>query len=146
MVREENVRLMTKIAIYEKHQGKTEIPMNEYYKGDYVRINTLKSVASATFVFVLILALGVLYKIDYLLANITKMDHKRLAAIIVLVYLVWSAMYWLIARILYAKRYEASRSNIIIYNHNLKKLVEESGKKYVKAKGGVGIGDNFIDF
>lgn len=55
-------------------------------------------------------------------------------------------LYWLIARILYAKRYEASRSNIIIYNHNLKKLQEENRKEVVKTKGGVVIGDDFIDF
>ena len=55
-------------------------------------------------------------------------------------------MYWLIARIIYAKRYEDSRSNIIIYNHHLKKLQEEEDKKVMKAKGGMGIGDDFIDF
>jgi len=146
MVREENVKLMTKIAIYEKHQGKTEIPMHEYYKSDYVRINTLKAVVSATIAFVIILAIWVVYKLDYILANILKMDYKQIAIWIGLVYVLWIFIYWLFGRIIYAKRYEASRSNIIIYNHHLKKLQEESGKKIVKAKGGVGIGDDFINF
>lgn len=146
MVREENVKLMTKIAIYEKRQGKTEIPMHEYYKGDYVRINTLKAVVSATVSFVLVFALWVVYKLDYILANVLKMDYKKMAAVIAIIYIVWILVYWLFARALYAKRYEESRSNIIIYNHHLKKLQEESGKKMVKAKGGVGIGDDFIDF
>lgn len=146
MVREENVKLMTRIAIYEKHKGKTEIPMNEYYKGDYVRVNTLKTIVSASITFVTILAVWVLYKLDYILANVLKMDYKKLAMLIALIYLVWIIMYWLIARIVYAKRYEDSRSNIIIYNHHLKKLQEEAGKKVMKAKGGMGIGDEFIDF
>jgi hypothetical protein len=146
MVREENVKLMTKIAIYEKRQGKTEIPMNEYYKGDYVRINTLRAVVSATVVYVLIFILWAVYKVDYILANVMKMDYKQVAAVILLTYAVWIFIYWVFARILYAARYEASRSNIIIYNHHLKKLQEESDKKVVKAKGGVGIGDDFIDF
>ncbi|MDE6433204.1 MAG: hypothetical protein K2L07_03105 [Lachnospiraceae bacterium] len=145
MVREESVKLMTKIAIYEKHQGRTEIPMHEYYKGDYVRINTLKAVVSATITFVIVFAMLVLYKLDYILANILKMDYKRLAVAIGLVYVLWIFIYWLFARIVYAKRYEASRSNIIIYNHHLKKLQEESGRKIVKTKGGV-IGDDFINF
>lgn len=145
MVREESVKLMTKIAIYEKHRGKTEIPMHEYYKGDYVRINTLKAVVSATITFVIVFAMLVLYKLDYILANILKMDYKRLAVTIGLVYVLWIFIYWLFARIVYAKRYEASRSNIIIYNHHLKKLQEESGRKIVKTKGGV-IGDDFINF
>lgn len=146
MVREESVKLMAKIAIYEKHKGRTEIPMNEYYKGDYVRVNTLKTIVSATISFVTIFAVWVLYKLDYLLANILKMDYKRLAVLIALIYCVWILMYWLIARIIYAKRYEDSRSNIIIYNHHLKKLQEEEDKKVMKAKGGMGIGDDFIDF
>ena len=146
MVREESVKLMAKIAINEKHKGRTEIPMNEYYKGDYVRVNTLKTIVSATISFVTILAVWVLYKLDYLLANILKMDYKRLAVLIALIYCVWILMYWLIARIIYAKRYEDSRSNIIIYNHHLKKLQEEEDKKVMKAKGGMGIGDDFIDF
>jgi hypothetical protein len=75
-----------------------------------------------------------------------KMDYKQVAAVILLTYAVWIFIYWVFARILYAARYEASRSNIIIYNHHLKKLQEESDKKVVKAKGGVGIGDDFIDF
>lgn len=146
MVREEKVKLMTKIAIYEKHQGKTEIPMHEYYKGDYVRIHTLKAVVFATVAFAIILALLAVYKLDYILENVIKIDYRRTAIIIGLVYAVWILVYWLSARILYAKRYENSRSNIIIYNHHLKKLQEESGRKVVKTKGGVGIGDSFIDF
>ena len=36
MVREQNVKLMSKIAIYERNKGKIEIPMSSFYKGDYV--------------------------------------------------------------------------------------------------------------
>lgn len=146
MVREENVKLMSKIAIYEKRKGKTEIPMNTFYKGDYVRLNSLKAVISATVVFVLVTALLVVYKLEYILANVLKMDYKRMLVVILAAYVIWVFLYWLIARILYAKRYESARSNIIIYNHCLKKLQEESRKEVVKTRGGVVIGDDFIDF
>ena len=146
MVREENVKLMSRIAIYERREGKTEIPMSSYYKSDYVRLNTLKSIVSATVAFALVIALVAVYNMDYLLANIFKFDYKQLGFGILLLYIVWIFLYWLVARILYAKRYEDARSNIIIYNHRLKKLQEESRKEVVKAKGGVVINDDFIDF
>lgn len=146
MVREQNVKLMSRIAIYEKRKGKTEIPMHTFYKSDYVRLNCLKASVSATIVFLLAAALVVVYKLEYILANVLKMDYRKMAVAILAVYLVWILLYWLIARILYAARYENARSNIIIYNHNLKKLQEESHKEAVKAKGGVVIGDDFIDF
>lgn len=146
MVREENVKLMSKIAIFEKRKGKAEISMHSYYKGDYVRLNTLKAVVSSTVSFVLIAALVVIYKLDYILANIMMMDYKIIGIKIAVVYIVWVLLYWLLTRVLYAKRYEDSRSDIIIYNHNLKKLQEEAQKEVIKTKGGVVVGDDFIDF
>lgn len=146
MVREENVKLMSKIAIYEKRKGKTEIPMNTYYKGDYVRLHCLKAVVSATVVFVLVAAMVVVYKLNYILANVLKIDYRELVFHILVAYGVWVCFYWLIARILYARKYEKARPNIIVYNHNLKKLQENAQKKVVRKKGGVSIGDDFIDF
>lgn len=146
MVREKNVKLMSKIAIYEKREGKKEIPINTFYKGDYVRLNCLKSVVAATITYVLVVALIAVYKLEYLLANVLKMDYKRLLIVLLAAYGIWAFLYWIIARILYAKRYENTRSNIIIYNHHLKKLQEESRKEVVKSRGGVVIGDDFIDF
>lgn len=146
MVREENVKLMSQIAIYEKHDGKTEIPMYCFYKSDYVRLNALKAVVYASIVFILIAGLTVLYRLDDILKNIFKYDYKKLIIGILILYGIWIFVYWLIARIIYAKKYENGRSNIIIYNHNLKKLQEEAEKEVMKAKGGVVVDDDFIDF
>ncbi|MBR1865906.1 MAG: hypothetical protein IJ801_05305 [Lachnospiraceae bacterium] len=146
MVREEDVKLMSRIAIYEKRQGRSEIPVNSFYKGDYVRLNALKNVVSATITFVLTATITIAYKLDYILANVLKLDYKRLGMILLAVYAVWVCVYWLIARVLYAKRYEDARPNILIYNHRLKKLQEARQKETVKAKGGVVLSDDFTDF
>lgn len=146
MVREENVKLMSKIAIYEKRKGKTEIPMSGYYKSDYVRLNVLKSVVSATIAFLIVAIVIVVYKLDYILANILKIDYKSLGMSVLIIYAVWVLIYWLAARIVYAVRYESARPHIIDYNHKLKKLEEESYREIMRAKGGVVINDDFIDF
>ena len=149
MVREKNVKLMTKMAIYEKNAGKNEIPMTGYFKGDYVRMNTLKSIVGGTVAFVMALALVVLYKAEYILANIMKVDYKQLGIKALIVYLVWIVLYWFVARIVYARRYEKARKSIIQYNQNLKSLQEETKKMEVKTgipKGGVVINDDFMDF
>lgn len=145
MVREENVKLMSRIAIYEKRDGKKEIPINNFYKRDYVRINVLKTIVAATITYVLIFVLVAVYKMDYILANILKIDYRKMVFILLAIYGIWVFLYWLISRILYAKRYEDSRSNIIIYNHKLKKLQEAAQKDAVKTKGGVGTSGDFID-
>ena len=166
MVREDNIKLMSKVAMYEKHQGKKEIPMNSFYKWDYARINALGAVVNSTIAFVLVAAIVIIYKMDYFLANILKMDYKRLGIRVAVVYCVWIALYWLVAMIMYARKYEKARPNIIIYNHDLKKLNEvaqmemmkskaikskvpvskTSKSEAAKSKGGVVIDDDFIDF
>ena len=146
MVREEDVKLMSKIAIYEKRDGKKEIPINSFYKRDYVRLNVLKTVTSATFVFALIFGMVVIYNMDYVLANVMKMDYRKVGLQVFGIYALWIFMYWMIARILYAKRYDKVYPNIILYNHRLKKLQEPKQKEVLKAKGGVVINDDFIDF
>lgn len=146
MVREENVKLMTKIAIYEKKKGKEEIPINSFYKGDYIRLHSLKAVVSATITFALAFALLVIYKLDFILANVLKLDYKKMGVLILIIYVCWILFYWIIARILYSYRYESMRSNIMMYNHKLKKIEDEMKKKIVKTKGGININDDFIDF
>lgn len=146
MVREENVKLMSKIAIYEKNNGRQEIPMNSFYKGDYVRIYSLKAVVHATIAFALIAAIVIMYKLDYILANVLKVDYKILAMYFLIIYACFISIYWIISRIVYAKRYEKARPNIINYNHDLKKLREISEREIVKSMGGVVIHDDFIDF
>ena len=161
MVREDNVRLMSKVAIYEKRAGKKEIPMNNYYKWDYARVNALFAVVNATIAFVLAAAVIIVYKLDYILANILKMDYKQLGIRCAIVYGVWIAVYWVAAIIIYAGRYEKARPDIIIYNHDLKKLNEAARMETMKSKalttkalkneaakskGGVVIDDDFIDF
>ncbi|MCR5702263.1 MAG: hypothetical protein K6G76_08980 [Lachnospiraceae bacterium] len=146
MVREENVKMMSRVAIYEKNDGKKEIPMNSFYKGDYVRLYALKSVINATIAFVLIAAIVVVYRLDYILANVLKIDYKQWALYIGGAYAIWVIIYWLIAFVIYSARYEKARPNIIIYNHHLKKLREMAETEIVKTKGGVVISDDFIDF
>lgn len=146
MVREENVKLMTKMAIYEKRKGKTEIPMSGYYKSDYVRLNVLKTIIAATVAFVIVVAGGVIYQMDFLLANVFKLDYKEVGMQILISYGIWLLICWLAARIVYAVRYEKARPNIVDYNHNLKQLQEVRQKEMFKAMKGVVINDDFIDF
>lgn len=149
MVRENNVKIMTNLAIYEKNKGRWEIPMTGFYKGDYVRLKALKSVLGATVSFLCGIGLVVAYQMEYLLANMMKLDYKQLGLKILAVYGIWVFAYWLVARVIYARRYEAARPNLIIYNHNLKKLQELTKKEEAKTtipKGGVVINDDFIDF
>ena len=48
MLNEERIRLMTRMAAYEEHEGKKDIAISEYFRGDYISFQLLKSAIYAT--------------------------------------------------------------------------------------------------
>ena len=44
MVNMRKVRLMTKLAIYEKKEGKEDIKLGKYFRRDYVRLKILHNI------------------------------------------------------------------------------------------------------
>ena len=55
MLNEEKISLMTKLALYEQKEGKKQIPMSGYYKGDYVSLNVLNSTIIGTIAYIMII-------------------------------------------------------------------------------------------
>ena len=54
MLNENKVKMMTKMAIYEKNEGKKMLHNARYYKGDYVALAALKSTITTTLAFIII--------------------------------------------------------------------------------------------
>ena len=61
MLNEERIRLMTRMAAYEEHEGKKDIAISGYFRGDYISFQLLKSAIYATVGF----ALAVAYIADF---------------------------------------------------------------------------------
>ena len=64
MINEEKVILMTKMASYEGHEGKKDISITHYFRGDYIGFQVLKSVIAATISFLAVFAVYVLYHFE----------------------------------------------------------------------------------
>lgn len=79
MVNEEKVRIMTRLASMEKGAGKDVIKEGGYYKADYIRSHVLVSVWSYTVGYILILALGALYHLEYLISEAGVAVYRNLA-------------------------------------------------------------------
>ena len=65
---------MTKMAAYENRQGKKDMPINSYFRGDYISFQVLKSALYATVGFALAVAMYILYDIEGFLTDFYKMD------------------------------------------------------------------------
>ena len=46
MVNMRKVRLMTKLAIYEKKEGKEDIHLGKFFRRDYVRLKNLQNIVT----------------------------------------------------------------------------------------------------
>lgn len=122
MLNNNKIRLMTKLAVYESKEGKEDISLSKYYKTDYVRYQTLKSIISATVGYALILALIFMYKSEEIIKNAVTLDYKTLGTYILCFYIIIITIYGLASIVGYSIKYDKSRKKLSRYFKLLKRL------------------------
>ncbi len=127
MVDEKKVRLMTRLAIYEKHEKNRNLVMSRYYKNDYVRLNVLKTWVATTFVYWLIVVCYVFMKFDELLIKVNDIDYFDVMYKLLGGYVIVCLVYFIIATMIYNYRYISAKRGLVEYNSNLKDLIELEG-------------------
>ena len=60
MLNEERIKLMTKMASYEANEGKKNVSIGSYFRGDYIGLQVVKSVLNATVAFLIVFAMFIL--------------------------------------------------------------------------------------
>ncbi len=122
MVNEEKIKLMTKLAVYEQGEGKTKLPVMQYFQSDYIIFNVIRTFLSITVAYGLILVIGCVACSQYLMENIQKVSIEQLAGRAVFGYILVLALYLTIALIVYTKRYANAKKSVKKYYSQLKKL------------------------
>ena len=134
MIDENKVRLMTKIAIYEKHEGNRNLMISKYYRSDYVRYNVLKTLIAATVAFWSIVGAYAFLKFDDLLAKVSEVDYFDVMYKLLGAYVFVCLGFFFFAQIVYSYRYSMAKPGLIKYNVHLKRLIEAYGGKRRKKK------------
>lgn len=122
MLNEERIILMTKMACYEEDEGKKNVAIGNYFRGDYISLQVLKSVISATIAFGAVFALFIFYDFEVFMQDIYKMDLISFAKNVMIWYGVTIAVYGVISYLIYSFRYSRVRKSLKKYYNNLKKL------------------------
>lgn len=122
MISEQRVKLMTRLAAYEQKEGKKNEEIGSYFRGDYISLQILKSVISATMAFILIVALFVFYDSELFLSDIYKIDILEYVKKLIMYYFVFTGVYVLISYVVYAIRYRKAKKRLKVYFNNLKRL------------------------
>lgn len=133
MLNEEKVKLMTRAAVYEKHEGKKNMKMTKYFRGDYVSWNMIKTAAAVTFAYLIVAGCWVLYNLEYLMENFYTMDLAEITRQILVYYIAVLVAYLILSYIIYTIKYSMAMKNLKRFKSSLKKIRQIS---HEEMKGG----------
>lgn len=122
MLNENKVKMMTKMAIYEKNEGRKMIKTAKYFKSDYIAFGVLRTLITTTIAFIIMLVMGVLYNIDKIITDINNLDYSAIVTGIIICYIVMLILFSVIALIVYSRQYDNSRKGLKRYFSRLNKL------------------------
>ena len=123
MLNEERIILMTKMASYEANEGKKNVAIGSYFRGDYIGWQVLKSIISATIAFVVVFGMYIYYDFEVFMLDIYKMDVLAFVKRILSMYLWTTGIYAVIAFVVYAVRYSRAMRSLKLYHMNLRRLM-----------------------
>ena len=87
MLSEEKIIRMTKLAAFEKREGKKNLNIVNYYRNDYIGFQVLKSIIAVTISFVAVFALYLFYNFEALMHDVYKLDLMEFGKSVVIIYL-----------------------------------------------------------
>lgn len=123
MLNENKVKLMTKMAIYEKNEGRKMIKTAKFFKSDYVSLGVLKTVIASSVAFILIIAMAVICNIQNLADTVSgTVDYASIGGKFVGYYVAFVLGCSVVSGVVYAWRYDESRNELKKYISRLNKL------------------------
>lgn len=124
MLNEDKVIMMTKMAAYEKHAGRKNLNIVNYYRSDYIGFQMLKAFLAAVISFVAALAIYAFYNFEEIMSDIYTVDYVGIAKNLGVIFLVVVGIYMLLCYILYATRYSKAKKELKGFYANLRKLAK----------------------
>ncbi|MCI5649378.1 MAG: hypothetical protein ACI4EG_08185 [Fusicatenibacter sp.] len=137
MLNEKRVRQMTKLALYEKKEGKEAQKISRYFRSDYIGVSLLKNFFAATFGYLLVLGFMILYHIQWIMDEVDSINLVFLIGCIVASYLCFLALYSAIVYGIASARYAAAQKSVKEYCQELgilQKIYEAETKKRQKGR------------
>ena len=122
MDREDKVILMTKLASYENNEGKRNMAIGNFFRGDYLSWQVLKSIICATIAYVILMGVAIVYNFEEFMLDIYKTDLLEFGKDLLVRYAVFVGAYGVLTYVIYSYRYGKARKSLRIYYQNLKKV------------------------
>lgn len=135
MINEEKVKVMNKLAMYEKREAKRYLTVSKYFRSDYIGLALIKNFFLVTIGYALVLAAVGAYWGEYLLDNIHKMDLIALGTYVVAGYVVMLVAYSVLTYVQYSVKYHRAKKSVKEYYGELTRLERIYGREEKKNAG-----------
>lgn len=122
MLNEERVILMTRMASYEKGEGRENVRIGNYFRSDYIAAQVLKSIICAILSFLIIFALYILYHFETFMQELYEMDLIAFAKDVSIYFFAVVTGYGVFTYIVCTWKYARAKKSLKNYYNNLKKL------------------------
>lgn len=128
MLNDQKIRLMTRLAIYEKRHRISKNNTVKCFKTDYVTYGMLRTMLCVTIAFLLCVVLFFMYNAQEFMEKMNSLDYAALGKTLFGCYCVAMAVYLVIALVVYCYKYDKAKGEVKRYFNNLKKLEKLSDK------------------
>lgn len=122
MIDNKKVIAMTRMASYEKNEGKKHIEIARYFRSDYISIQLIKAWFSGTIVFLVLAFMRGVYDADLIMKDLYKTDILEMVKQIIIGYAVFIFIYMLLCYLIASFKYSKALHAIKIYYLNLKSM------------------------
>ena len=122
MVNEERVKLMTRMAAYEKGEYKTNRNIVSFFKSDYISMQMIKSVIASTIAFAIVFGLYILYDFELFMKEIYQMDMFDFAKSVIIIYLIFLGIISVITYVVAWYQYNRAIQSTKLYYSNLRRM------------------------
>ena len=127
MVNEDRIKLMTRMAAYEKEEHKKNKKIVSFFRSDYISMQMLKSIVATTIAFAIIFGLYVLYDFEVFMSEIYRMDMFEFAKSVIIIYVIFLIVALIGTYVVSLYRFNKALQSTKLYYANLKKLSQIYG-------------------
>ena len=129
MVNEDRIKLMTRMAAYEKEEHKKNKTIVSFFKSDYISLQMLKSSVFTTIAYGILFALYILYDFEIFMKDIYQMDIFGFGKSVIIVYLIFIGIILVITYVVSLYQYNRALQSTRLYYMNLKNLSQIYGEE-----------------
>lgn len=124
MLNEDRIKLMTRMASYEENEGKRSMAIGKYFRSDYLSLQTIKSIISATLTFAIVLGILIFYNFEAVMKEVYQVDLLEMGKQLLLAYVTFTGIYTVVSYLVYSYRYSRAKKSLKNYYAHLQELSE----------------------